>query len=426
MTDTRNSDNYYRAKLGEVPAHPPLAEHITADVCVIGGGFTGVSAALHLAQAGARVVLLEAETIGFGASGRNGGQIHTGFRQTQAELEHWLGNVHARDLWALAEESRTLLPELSARHGIDCALKSGLVIAAHDRAAAREVAEDTEYLRAHYGYDKARMMETNETARALGTEVYPAARFDSGGGHLQPLAFARGIAAAAVKAGARLHEFNSVRLLERAPSQLRVLCDGGSIVSERVILACDAFSGALAPELAPYIAHVESFMTATEPLPEDLYQAVLPCDAAVADTRHVLDYYRKSEDRRMLFAGRETYWTVPRDVASMVRPRMVRVYPALKSVRTEYAWSGTVGITRTRMPHVGRLGERILFAHGYSGQGVALANLGGKLLAEAAMGDAERFETLARVPARAFPGGAWLRKPLVTAGLTWYKLADRF
>jgi len=165
-------------------------------------------------------------------------------------------------------------------------------------------------------------------------------------------------------------------------------------------------------------------MTATEPLSDSLYSRILPSDAAVADTRHVLDYYRKSEDRRMLFAGRESYFTLPKDIASVVRPRMLRVYPALREIRTEYAWSGTVGITFTRMPHFGRLGPRIFFTHGYSGQGVALANLAGKLMAEAALGKPERFEVFERVPARKFPGNAWMRKPLVAAGLTLYKLLD--
>ena len=371
-------------------------------------------------------MLLEAETIGFGASGRNGGQIHTGFRQSQAQLEQWLGEIHARDLWALGEEAKKLIHDLVSAHALDCGLKSGLVIAAHDRGALREIAEETEYLQAHYGYTAARMMDGDETARQLGTDVYPAARFDADGGHLQPLAFARGIARASEQAGAQIHEFTRARSLDSSGSKVRVRCDDGSVDADHLILATDAFSGALAPPLAPYIAHVESFMTATEPLPDELYERVLPCDAAVADTRHVLDYYRKSPDRRMLFAGRETYWTMPNDIARIVRPRMTHVYPALKTVRTEFAWSGTVGITRTRMPHVGRLSERILFAHGYSGQGVALANLGGKLLAEAALGHTERFDVLARVPAKRFPGGAALRKPLVTAGLMWFKLLDHF
>src|SRR5581483_5702162 len=174
--------------------------------------------------------------------------------------------------------------------------------------------------------------------------------------------------------------------------------------------------------LSPYIAHVESFITATEPLDAHIAPPVLPTDAAVADTRHVLDYYRKSADNRLLFAGREAYWTVPHDVASLVRPRMLKVYPQLENARIDYAWSGTVGITRTRMPHFGKLGARLLFGHGYSGHGVALSIVGGKALAEAALGQPERFDIFARVPAEPFPGGRLLRKPMVTAALALLKL----
>jgi gamma-glutamylputrescine oxidase len=419
-------ETFYRAALGPAPTRASLSSNIKTDVCIIGVGFTGLSAALHLANIGARAILIDAETIGFGASGRNGGQIHTGFRQTQRALERWLGEVHARDLWNLSEEAKLLIRELVTRYGIGCALKSELVIAADDHGAIRPLADDTEYLRSHYNYSSARMMDAADTARELGTDVYPAARLDSGGGHLQPLAFARSLASAAEAAGARLCENTRAKRIEASEHGVRVLCDGGTIDADHVILACDAYSGLLVPELAPYIAHVESFMTATEPLPDELYNNVLPNDSAVADTRHVLDYFRKSEDRRMLFAGRETYFTVPTNIAAIVRPRMERVYPGLKNVRTEYAWSGTVGITRTRMPHLGRLNARTVFAHGYSGQGVALANLGGKLLAEAVTGNAERFDVLARVPAKPFPGGAWLRRPLVSAGLIFYKVLDRF
>lgn len=306
------SETFYRAALGAAPAHASLSGHVKTEICIVGGGFTGLSAALHLASIGARPVLIEAETIGYGASGRNGGQIHTGLRQTQRALERWLGKLHARDLWNLSEDAKSLLRELAARYDIDCALKGGLVIAADDRGAIGPLADDTEYLQAHYGYSSARMMDAAETARSLGTDVYPAARFDSEGGHLQPLAFAHGIAAAAEAAGARLHEHTRAQRIEASQQSVRVLCDRGTVDAEHVILACDAYSGVLVPELAPYIAHVESFMTATEPLPDEVYQSVLPNDSAVADTRHVLDYFRKSEDRRMLFAGRETYFTVPR------------------------------------------------------------------------------------------------------------------
>jgi len=424
MTAQTLPQGYYAASAEAAPERLALIGTVTTDVCVIGGGYTGLSAALHLAKAGVKTVLLEAETIGFAASGRNGGQIHTGHRKDQAELEIWLGKDHARALWDLCEEAKATIRALVHDHAIDCALKDGLVIAAHDEAAARALAEDTEHLASVYDYGLARMMDRAETAQQLGTTIYPAARFDSGGGHLHPLDYARGIAAAAEGAGAVLHEHSRVIAFDEDRAAVSIRTADGIVVANRVLLATDAFSGEIAPQLAKYIGHVESFIAATAPLSEEQYHAVLPCDAAVADTRHVLDYYRKSADRRMLFAGRESYWSIPSDIAALVRPRMLHVYPALAGVPIEYAWSGTVGITRTRMPHFGRLSDRVLFAHGYSGQGVALATLGGKLLAEAAMGNTERFDVFARVPALPFPGGALLRKPLVSAALMWFKLVD--
>lgn len=415
---------YYAASARAAPGRSRLLGDTTADVCVIGGGYTGLSAALHLAQAGAKVVVLEAQTVGFAASGRNGGQIHTGHRKDQAALEAWLGRDHASALWELCEEAKSTVRGLVRAHAIGCALKHGLVIAAHDESAARALATDTEHLSSKYGYGLARMMDADETARLLGTTAYPAARFDLGGGHLHPLDFARGLAAAAEAAGARILEQSRVAALDEDRAGANVRCADGMVAADRVLLATDAFSADIAPRLAKYIGHVESFIIATAPLGESLNAAILPCDAAVADTRHVLDYYRKSADGRMLFAGREGYWTMPSDIAAVVRPRMLKVFPALRDVAVEYAWSGTVGITRTRMPHFGYLSPRILFAHGYSGQGVALATFGGKLLAEAALGKPERFDVFARVPALPFPGGRWLRKPLVSAALMWFKIVD--
>ncbi len=424
MTAQTLAQGYYAASAHAAPERPALLGTVTADVCVIGAGYTGLSAALHLAKAGARVALLEARTIGFAASGRNGGQIHTGHRKDQTELEAWLGKHHARALWDLCEEAKATVRALVHEHAIDCALKDGLVIAAHNEKAVRALTEDTEHLASVYNYGLARMMDATETAQQLGTAIYPAARFDSGGGHLHALDYARGLAAAAEQAGAALYEHSRVTALDENSAGVNIRTRHGIVVAGRVLLAVDAFSGEIAPQLAKYIGHVESFIAATAPLGDAQYQATLPCDAAVADTRHVLDYYRKSADRRMLFAGRESYWSIPSDIAGLVRPRMLHVYPALAGVPIEYAWSGTVGITRTRMPHFGRLSPRILFAHGYSGQGVALATLGGKLMAEAALGNSERFDVFARVPAEPFPGGELLRKPLVSAALMWFKLVD--
>jgi gamma-glutamylputrescine oxidase len=407
---------YYAASAPEGPRSTRISGNVRADICVIGGGFTGLSAALHAACAGAKVALLEAETIGFAASGRNGGQIHPGHRKEQSELESWLGNQHARDLWALSEEARHLVFDF-AHEG--CDLKHGLVIAAHNAAATRGLAEDAAHLAGHYGYGELKMLDSGATAASLGTAVYPASRLDTGGGHLHPLKFARRLAMEALAAGTVLFEHSPALAIEG-----NVVRTGhGSVTADHILLATDAFSGALALQLAPYIAHVESFIVATPPLPDN---TVLPSDVAVADTRHVLDYYRKSADNRLLFAGRESYWNPPADIARLVRPRMLRVFPQLRDTTIEYAWRGTVGITRTRMPHFGRLSERVLFGYGYSGHGVALSVLGGKALAEAALGNTTRFDILAHIPAQKFPGAQLLRKPMVTAALTWLKIADAF
>lgn len=412
---------YYAAGVPARRSNAPMTGTAHCDVCVIGGGYTGLSAALHLAKAGARTILLEAESIGFAASGRNGGQIHSGHRKSQLELERWLGRQHARDLWSIAQDGKHLVRALVSEHAIACDLKPGLIVAAHDSRALAGLAEDAEHLNVNYGFPLT-VVNRNEIAEAVGTNLYPGGTLDISGGHLHPLKFAQGLSTAAETTGAVLHEGSRVRAVHEERNRITVETDTGKVVADRAVLACDAFSGSVAPELARYIGHVESFIIATAPLAQE--EVILPLGAAVADTRHILDYYRKSADRRLLFAGRESYFSVPQNIARLVRPRMLRVFPSLREVPIEYAWSGTVGITYTRMPHFGLLGRRLLFGHGYSGHGVALSLIGGKALAQAALGDADRFHVLARVPAIPFPGGQWLRKPMISAALAWYKIVD--
>jgi gamma-glutamylputrescine oxidase len=417
-------DSYYAGKAIGAPPRPAFAGTAKADVVVIGGGYTGLSAALHLAEAGAHVILLEAARIGFAASGRNGGQIHGGFRKHQAELEKWLGVSRARGLWALAEEAKALIRARVARHKISCALSDGVILAAHSRRAARELDADTNYLNEHYSYAQARTLARDETNALIGTNIYYGGRFDAGGGHLHPLAFALGLARAAEQAGAVIHEESRVVALEANGNDVTVRLDSGIVMAEQAILACDAFTPTLAPDLAPYLATVDSHIVATEPLSEKLCQTILKNNPAVADTRHVVDYYRLSEDHCLLFAGGEYIFGPVKDIVALVRPHLLKVFPQLRGLRITHAWGCTVGITRTRLPHFGRLKQRILFGYGYSGHGVALATLGGKVLAEAALGKSERFDLLASVPAKCFPGGQALRRPLVAAALLGLKFID--
>ena len=329
-------------------------------------------------------------------------------------------------MWDLTEEAKTQVHALVEKHAIDCALRSGLVIAAHNERAVRALAEETERLARVHGYGRAQMMGRAATAQKLGTEIYAAARFDEGGGHLHPLSFARGLAAAADKAGVTIWEHSSALRIERSKGSAIVRCaNGGSVTADRVIVACGAYNGSVAPRLARYIGKIQSHIVTTAPLGAKLGREILPGDVAVADTRHILDYYRKSSDGRLIFSGGETSLRAASDVASLMRPHMLRVFPQLANIPIEFAWSRTIGITRTVLPHFGKLSDRVFFAHGYSGHGVALAVLGGKLLAEAATGNSERFDIFARLPAKIFPGGALLRRPLLGLALMAIKSADQ-
>jgi gamma-glutamylputrescine oxidase len=415
----------YYAQTVVADPRPAFAGEARADVAVIGGGFTGLSAALHLARAGADVALLEAECIGFAASGRNGGQMHSGFRKTQAELERRLGKERAQGLWRIAEEGKALIRALVRENRIDCALRDGVIVAAHSRRAARALETETAFLNMRYGYRQARFLSAEETNRVIGTAVYYGGQYDGGGGHFHPLAFALGVAEAAEKAGAKLFEQSRVTAMEAGNGGVAVVLPNGMLRAETAILACDGLSPLLAPALEPYLAAVESHIVTSEPLAPQQRAGILKNGAAVADTRHVVDYYRMSGDGRLLFAGGEYLFGTPPDVFALVRPHMLRVFPQLSGVRLTHAWGGTVSITRTRMPYFGKLAPNLLFGCGYSGHGVALSVIGGKLLAKAALGGNDDFELLASVPAKRFPGGPALREPLVSAALVALKWKDR-
>jgi gamma-glutamylputrescine oxidase len=418
-------DTYYTASTPIPPPRPPLIGEVKTDVVVIGGGFTGVSAALTLAERGARVVLLEAERIGFAASGRNGGQIHSGFRRDQEDLTRRFGEERARRLWRLAEDAKALVRERAKAHAIDCALTDGLLIAAHSPRMARALKHEAEYLAAQYGADIARYVDAAEARARTGSHIYHGALEDLGGGHLHPLAYALGLARAAEAAGAVLHAGSRVHELETDGARVIARAPQGRVVAGHAIVACDAFSDAVLPQLARYLAPVESYIVATSPLSSEQRATVLPGNDAVADTRFILDYYRLSSDGRLLFSGGETFFSPARDIAALVRPRMEFVFPQLKGIAIDHAWRGTVGITATRLPHFGRMNDRVLFGYGYSGQGVALANMGGKALADACLGNTEAFDLLASLPPEPFPGPNWLRPTLVAMTLAAMTLRDR-
>ncbi|MFT3972933.1 MAG: FAD-binding oxidoreductase [Amaricoccus sp.] len=414
-------ESWYAATTPLLPPFPALAGAVEADVCVVGGGYTGLSAALHLAECGFDVALVEASRVGSGASGRNGGQVHSGQRQDQDWLEGRLGPAAARTLWDLAEEAKALVRGLVARHGIDCDLRDGIVAAAHRAAYVPAYHAEAAKLAQVYGYDRVEPLDAAGIRDLLGTAAYHGGSLDRGAAHLHPLAYAIGLARAADAAGVRIFETSRVTAIG-AGARPEVRTADGAVRARFVVLAANGYVGHLVPAVSARVMPINNFIVATAPLE----RMPLAEPVAVADSRFVVTYYRPSADGRLLFGGGESYgWRFPADIRALVRPRLAAIYPDLADVALDYAWGGTLAITVNRMPAFQRLAPNVLSASGYSGHGVAMATLAGKLLAEAVAGTAERFDVFARIPQPAFPGGAAMRWPLLVLAMTWYALRDR-
>ena len=416
--------SWYAATVEAPRERPALSGETRADVCVVGAGYTGLSAALHLAERGFDVVVLEASRAGFGASGRNGGQLGSGQRVGQRELEARLGPEHAGRLWRLGEDAKALVRDLVARHGIDCALRPGVAHLCYTDAERAEIHDEAAHLAARYGYDAIETLDRAAGHALCPSPAYRGGALDHGAGHLHPLAFALGLARAAEGAGARLHErTRAVELIDGPQPEVRT--EAGRVRADHVILAGNGYLEGLAPRVSSRVMPINNFVAATEPLGPRAAE-VLTRDVAVADTKFVVNYFRLSSDGRLLFGGGETYgYRFPADVAGLVRKPMLKVFPHLEDVAIDYAWGGTLAITLRRLPYLARVAPRVLSASGYSGHGVGLATLSGRLMAEAVAGETDGFDTMAAVPTPAFPGGPRLRTPLLVLAMSWYALRDR-
>ncbi len=424
--DTRDyPPSYYHATANAHPERPALQGEVAADICVIGGGFTGLSAALHLAERGYSVALVEANKIGWGASGRNGGQLHSGQRRDQYYLERTYGKDQAKRLWNLGMEARELCKTLIKKHQIDCAFADGLVHGIHKRRYLDEERAYVDHLHKVYGYDDIITFDAAETADALGTDHYHGGWRDGGAGHLHPLNYALGLADAAERAGATLYENTTARQIEHGnPST--IVTESGSIRAGIVVLAGNGYMAGFDVETESRVMPINNFVLATEPLGEDRAKALIPGNEAASDTRFVVNYWRLSADRRMLFGGGENYSsTFPADLKGFVRKYMLKIYPQLADARIDYAWGGTLAVTMTRLPFIRRLSPTCYCAAGYSGQGVGTAAFAGKVIAEAIAGDQERLDVFAGLKTPKFPGGTWLRWPTMVLAMTWYSLRDR-
>ena len=425
MPPSGHPASYYVATANAMPAHAPLRGQIRADVAIVGGGYTGLSALLHLAERGYDAVLLEAARVGAGASGRNGGQLGSGQRLGQRRLEQMYGLERAQALWQLAEDAKATVKDRIARHGIACDLKPGILHAAHKPAHADELQREAAHLERHYGYRELRYLPRSEVEAMLGTRRYFGGVLDLGAAHLHPLNYALGLAQAAQAAGGRIFEHSRVIRIEDGPPPL-VRTGEGEVRAGHLVLAMNGHLGRLVPQLAGRIMPINNFMLATAPLGEAGARALIRDDVAVDDSKFVISYFRRSPDHRLLFGGGETYRRgFPADLRGLVRRHMLRVYPQLADVPIDHAWGGTLAITRTRLPHFARLAPGVFVAHGYSGQGIAIATQAGQLIAEAVAGTAERFDLMAGLNVPAFPGGTLLRWPMLVLGMLYYSLRDR-
>ncbi|WP_170764244.1 NAD(P)/FAD-dependent oxidoreductase [Ruegeria lacuscaerulensis] len=416
--------SWYAATANPIDRFPALTGDAKADVCIVGGGYTGLSAALHLAEAGFDVVLLEAHRVGFGASGRNGGQLGSAQRMDQEDLERLVGDEDAAKLWDLAEDAKDLVKSLIAKHQIDCDLKPGIATLGLSVGEQKELHEHAGHLSDRYGYDQIELLDADAGHALCPSPTYKGGYLDMSAAHLHPLNYALGLAQAAVKAGVRIFEGTEVLGVEEAsPAVVRTA--RGRISADHVILACNGYLGDLNRKVAARVMPINNFIAATEPLGAEATQ-VLTQDVAVADTKFVVNYFRLSADGRLLFGGGESYgYRFPSDIAAKVRKPMTEIFPHLRDVQIDYAWGGTLAITMRRMPFLARVAPNILSASGYSGHGVGTATHAGQLMALAIQGQAEGFDTMARVPALPFPGGPTLRSPLLVLAMTWFALRDR-
>jgi glycine/D-amino acid oxidase-like deaminating enzyme len=426
-SSSQHAASYYAASSVAQPERPALAGAITADVCVVGGGFSGLNTAIELAERGLRVVLLEARQIGWGASGRNGGQLIRGVGHGLQQFKKIIGDGGVRDLKLMGLEAVEIVRERVAKYAIGCDLTWGYCDVANKPADLQGFVEDAEELRSLGYAHELRLLQPDEMHLAVGSQRYVGGLVDMGSGHLHPLNLALGEAQVAHNLGVQLFEHSPATRIDYG-SKVTVHTAQGSVTADNLVLGCNAYLNGLNNELSGKVLPAGSYIIATEPLSAALAQQVIPHNMAICDQRVTVDYYRLSADRRLLFGGACHYsGRDPKDIAAYMRPKMLEVFPQLADVRIDYQWGGMIGIGANRLPQIGRLKGQpnVFYAQAYSGHGLNATHLAGKLLAEAISGQQSRgFDLFAQVPHMTFPGGKYLRSPLLALGMLWHRFKE--
>ena len=422
-----NQQSYYEASAHRPAMEAPLHGDVQADVLVVGAGFAGLSASIEFAKRGYKVVVLGADRVCSGASGRNGGQAIVGYASGQEPFEAQLGKANARLAWDMSIEAMDLMDQRIAEFHIDCDRVSGYLYVADSLRKARALEADLEVMERDYGF-KTDFCSGAEVQHHIQSPRYCASAFESKSGHLHPLKFGLGLARVARNLGVQIFEQSAVVDIQRGAT-LKARTTRGTVSAQWGVLAGNCTLGEygprVAPELQPRIMPVGTYMIGTAPLGAEMCQQLIPSNASVCDNNFVLDYVRFSADHRMLFGGRVSYSTrTPKDLGAVMARRMAKVFPALQGVTVDFVWGGFVDISMNRAPDFGRLGSNLFYLQGFSGHGVALTGLAGKVVAEAVVGQSERFDVFARLQHRSFPGGALLRTPSLVLGMAYHQLKD--
>lgn len=423
--DGRHVDSYYAASANASPDRPVLLGRHETDVCVVGAGYSGLSTALHLAEKGYRVAVIEGARVGWGASGRNGGQIVNGLNASLQSIGRRYGADTARFVAGLVQEGGEIIRDRVRRYAIDCDLKDGNVFAALTARHMRDL-EDRKALWESHGLCNQRLLSRDEMRDHVASDLYVGGMIDTTGGHMHPLNLALGEAAAVESLSGTIFEMSPVVSVDTTAAHPVVRCAEGEMRCRVLVLCGNAYLGHVVPELTARVMPVSTQIMATAPLGEARARELMPSDSCVEDVRYILDYYRMSADHRLLFGGGTVYGgSDPRDIKAKLWKNLLKVFPQLQGTQIDYAWSGNFALSFSRVPQMGRLGANTYFAHGYSGHGVTGSHTFGRILSEAIDGDQSRFDVFARLPWIPFPGGRMFRVPYSMIGSWWYAARDR-